>query len=135
MFSRELIILQLEKAEGMSLKLLQRNVPFEWTSVKRFYGNRSFPFKVQPKFLKVLRRVEGCDPEQTVFSYKEIVRHFSKYILSNREEIFDPRSQNVALVRNNPLGAAFNVSAFHRCQGRLVKFIRFPMMFRLLIYL
>ena len=90
----------------------------EKLAVKRFNGNSSFQFKVQPKFLEVLRRVEGCNPFQTVFTYEEIVEHFSNYILFNGGKIFDPRNLKVALVENDPLGLAFQVSAFHRCQAR-----------------
>ena len=90
----------------------------EKTTGKRFNGNSSFQFKVQPKFLEVLRSVDGCDPLQSIFTYEEIVEHFSNYILSNRNEIFDSRNLKVALVENDPLGAAFQVSAFHRCQAR-----------------
>ena len=40
----------------------------------------------------------------------------SKYILSRKDEIFDPRNIKVALVGKDPIGEAFGVKAFHRCQ-------------------
>ena len=40
----------------------------------------------------------------------------SKYILARKKEIFDPRNIKLALVGNDPLGDAFGVKAFHRCQ-------------------
>lgn len=40
----------------------------------------------------------------------------SEYILSNKEKFFDPRNIKVALVENDPLGIAFKVKSFHRCQ-------------------
>jgi hypothetical protein len=109
----------------MRMNFLPSKIPSELPHVNRFCGNPSFPFKVQPKFLNVIRSVEGCDPDQTVFNYQEIVELFSKYILSNRHEIFDPRNLKVALVENSLLGAAFNVSSFHRCQARFDKFLSF----------
>ena len=40
----------------------------------------------------------------------------SKYILAKKESFFDPRNIKLALVKNDPLGHAFQVDAFHRCQ-------------------
>ena len=40
----------------------------------------------------------------------------SKYILSRKDHIFDPRNIKLALVENDPIGDAFGVKAFHRCQ-------------------
>ena len=40
----------------------------------------------------------------------------SKYILSRKDDIFDPRNIKLAIVANDPIGDAFGVKAFHRCQ-------------------
>ena len=40
----------------------------------------------------------------------------SQYIVGNKERLFDPRNICVAFVKDDPLGAAFGVDAFHRCQ-------------------
>ena len=73
-------------------------------------------FLLKPLFLKVLRTVDGVRPTQIVFTYEEITNLLSKYILSKREAIFDKRNIKLALVENDPLGKAFGVTAFHRCQ-------------------
>lgn len=40
----------------------------------------------------------------------------SSYILSKKATIFDSRNIKLALVKDDPLGDAFGVAAFHRCQ-------------------
>ena len=113
-----MIVSQLKSSDCIGSILVSRIESSKVKSAKRFVGNPSFEFKLQPNFLKVIRSVEGSDPIKTIFSYEEIIEHFSSYIVSKRNEIFDPRNLKLALVRNDPLGVAFNVSAFHRCQAR-----------------
>jgi hypothetical protein len=61
--------------------------------------------------------VEGVDREQSVFTYAELVRHLSSYILKHKDSFFDPRNISVALCgTTDPLGVAFGVTAFHRSQ-------------------
>ena len=40
----------------------------------------------------------------------------STYILTNKQRFFDPRNIKLAIVKDDPLGEAFGVRAFHRCQ-------------------
>ena len=40
----------------------------------------------------------------------------STYILTNKTRFFDPRNIKLAIVKDDPLGEAFGVRAFHRCQ-------------------
>ena len=40
----------------------------------------------------------------------------STYILSHKEKFFDSRNIKLAIVAGDPLGEAFGVQAFHRCQ-------------------
>ena len=86
--------------------------------VKRFFGNPNVIFGLQPEFLNVMQSVDGCDQSKTIFSYKEILQMLSKYICSKRTTIVDPRNLKLALLENDPLGKAFRVKAFHRCQVR-----------------
>jgi hypothetical protein len=51
-----------------------------------------------------------------LFAYDEVTELLSKYILSKKDSIFDLRHVKLALVKNYPLGKAFAVNAFHRCQ-------------------
>lgn len=50
------------------------------------------------------------------FTYDEICSMVSQYILMQKEKIFDERNILVAVVKEDPLGTAFGVDAFHRCQ-------------------
>ena len=92
-----------------------------------FRGDPTFPFRLQPKFLEVIRSVnafkniDNGDSTRTVFGRGEVVRHFCSYVLENRAKLFDPRNVKVVLVGNDPLGDAFQVKVFHRCQtNRLI---------------
>ena len=80
------------------------------------YTNKYAKFTLKPKFLKVLQLVPGTNPKQTVFSYEEITNLLSKYIISRKNEIFDRRNIKLALVADDPIGEAFGVKGFHRCQ-------------------
>ena len=75
--------------------------------------------------------MDDVDPKRTVFTYEEVNQSYqkksnfailqitsllSKYILSRKNEIFDTRNIKLALVEGDPLGKAFGVTAFHRCQ-------------------
>jgi len=71
---------------------------------------------VKPLFLKVLRKVNGVNPTQVVFSYREVTSYLSQYILDNKEKFFDNRNIKIAHVETDPLGIAFNVKVFHRTQ-------------------
>ena len=64
--------------------------------------------------------VPGIDLTQTEFSYSEVTILLSKYILSRKHDIFDSRNIKLALVANDPIGDAFGVKAFHRCQVKYV---------------
>jgi len=78
--------------------------------------NKDTKFRLKPLFLDVVRSVDEVDHKQTIFTYEEITRLLSAYILSKKHLIFDKRNIKLALVENDPLGKAFGVTAFHRCQ-------------------
>ena len=78
--------------------------------------NRNARFNLKPLFLKVARSVEGTNPSQTIFTYGEVTLLLSKYILARKETLFDHRNIKLVLVKEDPLGKAFGVTAFHRCQ-------------------
>merc|ERR1719233_138374 len=80
------------------------------------YTDKNAKFTLKPKFLKVVQLVPGTDLKQTIFSYEEVTLLLSKYILSRKDDIWDPRNIKLALVANDPIGDAFGVKAFHRCQ-------------------
>ena len=73
-------------------------------------------FFVKGKFRKVLDCLADVPREKAVFTYEELTRHLSAYILSRKRKFFDERNIKVAMVENDPLGEAFDVRAFHRTQ-------------------
>ena len=82
-----------------------------------FYTNKDRRFTLKPNFLKVIQSVLNPDKkDQTLFSYEELTLLLSKYILSNKNKFFDQRNIKLAMVHDDPLGTAFGVQAFHRCQ-------------------
>ena len=73
-------------------------------------------YLVKPGLLKVLHAVQGVNPEQRVFRYRELSALLSAYILSKKDVLFDARNIKIAMVENDDLGKAFGVKAFARCQ-------------------
>lgn len=55
--------------------------------------------------------------KQRYFPYGEIVNMFSYYIHENKYKLFDPRNPLVAIVKDDPLGEALEVKAFHQKQA------------------
>ena len=53
---------------------------------------------------------------QRTFEYYDISVYLAKYIKYNKHDFIDPRNKFICMVHNDPLGKAFNVKAFHRCQ-------------------
>ena len=58
--------------------------------------------------------------KMTNILYIQVTLLLSKYILARKDKIFDPRNIKLALVANDPIGEAFGVKAFHRCQVKYV---------------
>ena len=80
------------------------------------FTDKDAEFTLKPKFLDVVRSVPGVDQTKIIFTYEDITGLLSKYILARKDVIFDPRNIKVALVAEDPIGEAFGVRAFHRCQ-------------------
>ena len=80
------------------------------------HADESARFTLKPRFLKVLGSAPGADPNKQIFSYEDVTILLSKYILSRKNTMFDPRNIKLALIADDPLGDAFGVKAFHRCQ-------------------
>ena len=72
--------------------------------------------KVKPDLLGVIRSLEGVSQHKTIYTFPQVVSLVHKYIKSKRDELIDPRNLKVVLVRNDPLGDAFHVQAFHLMQ-------------------
>ena len=73
-------------------------------------------YELKPPLLGVFQTMDEVDQTKTQFTYEEVTTILSKYILKHKDRLFDHRNIHVALVENDPLGAAFHVRAFHRSQ-------------------
>ena len=119
---RDIVLSQLTRASdktcGKSLIQIERNSksPANISRINTFLKNKYEKFAIRPNLLKVLRLVPGTDNNKIIFSYEEVTQILSKYILSRKDDILDPKNISVALVSNDPIGRAFGVRAFHRCQ-------------------
>ena len=73
-------------------------------------------FELKPDFRQILSQLPYFDQDKYRFSYGEITRMLSDYILSRKATFFDSRNIKLAFVANDPLGKVFQVDSFHRCQ-------------------
>ena len=80
------------------------------------FTDKNANYTLKKKFLNVVRSIPGTDKAKNVFTQKEVTSLVSKYILLRKDTIFDPRNIKLALVNKDPIGDAFGVMAFHRCQ-------------------
>ena len=76
----------------------------------------SSTFTCKPEFLRVMQTLPNVNKDQRVFSYEEIVMNLSSYIMNKKHQFFDTRNVKLAMVKDDILGKAFGVDAFHRCQ-------------------
>ena len=112
--------LEFEVAMGMKAlhlcelrdQVMKQMVPFPTTPVLP----PNTKFHVKEDFLAVLHCVPEVSKEKRVFTYKELLRHLSTYLLNNKEGLFDLRNVKICHCENDPLGTAFGVKAFHRSQ-------------------
>ena len=80
------------------------------------FTDKNANYTLKKKFLNVVRSIPGTDKAKNVFTQEEVTSLVSKYILLRKDTIFDPRNIKLALVNKDPIGDAFGVMAFHRCQ-------------------
>lgn len=73
-------------------------------------------YELRNPLREVFQTMDEFDQTKMIFPYDEITALLSAYILKHRDRLFDLRNIKVALVENDPLGQAFKVKAFHRCQ-------------------
>lgn len=67
-------------------------------------------FWVRPLFHEVLKRVDGCPPDQSVYTYREVSLLLTQYIRENRTKFFpNPHDVSTAQVDGDLLGLAFGV--------------------------
>ncbi len=73
-------------------------------------------FRVRQAFLAVLYTTPGATIGQQVFTYDELCKLLSRYILNRKGTFFDDRNIKVCICEGDFLGTAFGVRAFHRNQ-------------------
>ena len=78
--------------------------------------NHNMRVEVNPRLLNVVRQAPNTEQQRTIYTYGEITRMLSNYILARKEVLFDQRNIQIALVADDPLGKVFEVNAFHRAQ-------------------
>ena len=71
-----------------------------------------------PPLLELVRRVEGVPTNQETFTYHELVRIVTSYILADRGRFIDDGNVHIVNIGNDPVcRAAFGgMRAFHRGQ-------------------
>ena len=79
-------------------------------------------YKPSPMLRKLLQKADTIDNTQKVFSYREIMRLVSQYILQNKDRFFDLRNIHIVHVENDILGEMFRVKYIARQQ--ITSFIR-----------
>jgi hypothetical protein len=74
-------------------------------------------FTLMPSFYQLLSTLPQFNSNQKIFTFQEIMNYFFQYITANKIKLFDPRNDQIAIIKNDPLGKLFKVSAFHRDQA------------------
>ena len=59
--------------------------------------NRNAKFSLKPKFQGVIQSISEANPTKSVFTYEEVTLLLSKYLLSRKDLISDPRNIKLAL--------------------------------------
>ena len=74
-------------------------------------------FKIQPALLNVIRTLDGVDKTKEQFTWIDITKLVTRYLLSNKNRFFDSRNIRIALLEGDLLGIALgNIKAIHRSQ-------------------
>ena len=72
-------------------------------------------FGITRAFRAVLKTLPEFDKKKHVHRYGQLAKHLSAYIMKNTH-LVDERNVKICIVKNDILGKAFNVEAFHRDQ-------------------
>jgi len=78
--------------------------------------NKAKSYRLKPLLKRALKQMPSFPHHQRTFEYYDICIYLAKYIIYNKHDFIDPRNIFICMVHNDPLGKAFNVKAFHRCQ-------------------
>ena len=116
---RDLVLKQMTPT-GRKLSKLEREEDLKPVKEVVDKGTR---FRVSGALMKVLRTVPGVSQHESIFTFDFITLALSRYILMNKQRIFDTRNITLAMVQDDLLGQAFGVKGFHQSQvhGLLMK--------------
>ena len=78
---------------------------------------RDNKFVVNSDLLNTFKTVKGFSAKQ-LYSFEEISAYLTEYIIMNQEALFEHGNFSVAYVKNDQLGVALGVQAFHRSQTK-----------------
>ena len=79
--------------------------------------NKAKSYRLKPLLKRALKRMPSFPHHQRTFEYYNISFYLSsKIYIYNKDNFIGPRNILICMVHNDPLGKAFNVKAFHRCQ-------------------
>ena len=78
--------------------------------------NKDAQFRLKSPFHKVIQSVKKVNKNRTIFTYGEIASTLSKYMIDRENVFFNHQNIKISFVQDDPLGTAFNVPAFYRCQ-------------------
>jgi hypothetical protein len=93
-----------------------KDVKISFTLDPAIFANEKALFKLKPQFRAALSSLPLFPHTKTLFSYTDITKLMSNYILSNKGKYLDQRNIKVALIKGDPLSLAFDCDCFHRCQ-------------------
>ena len=65
---------------------------------------------------EISRKTLDSSREIEYFCFLQLTNYLSRYILDNKTRLFDVRNHMVVICREDPLGEAFGLDAFHRSQ-------------------
>lgn len=73
-------------------------------------------FTISQNLRDVFELLPHFNKQQIVFTMRDVCNLISTYIMSNHIRLIDKQNKSIAYVKNDPLGKAFKVNVFHRCQ-------------------
>jgi len=96
----------------------KKRVGEEITCTSRKFGliKGSSRFKIKRKFRAMLKTLPEFKKKQKTFAYGELCNFTSAYIHKNKKTLIDERHIPMCFCKNDLMGRAFKVNAFHRDQ-------------------
>jgi len=110
--------IQIETRNTKRLRLSKENLESKrliYPQVEQTF-NKDSDYRMKPLLKAALKQLPHFPSHKRTFNYTEICQYLTKYIIYHKKKLIDPRHIKICIVCNDPLGKAFNVNAFHKCQ-------------------